>query len=193
MSHALMPPSLTPIATQRLVCRRATPADTQHIATIFGDPCVMQYITATGAPYNKKEIQEILAFFLAHEVEHGFAPWLVLQKSTHEVIGIGGLKWVKELRAIDLGFSFTPACWGMGLATEFAHALLKFGFEQVKTDRLVAHCNVQHAASKHVLEKIGMQHEGHVHRHDMLNDLYAITHSAWKNLQNDLFVHESRK
>jgi ribosomal-protein-alanine N-acetyltransferase len=75
--------------------------------------------------------------------------------------------------------------WRQGYATEVAQALLKFGFNQLKLHRIFATCDPENIASAHVMEKIGMQQEGHIREHKLAKGkwrdslLYAILDHEW--------------
>jgi len=75
--------------------------------------------------------------------------------------------------------------WGEGYASEAAKILLRFGFTKLKLHRIFALCDPENVTSKHILEKIGLQHEGYLRKnllikgrwHDSL--LYAILEDEW--------------
>ena len=54
--------------------------------------------------------------------KHGFGRWGVVLKATGRLIGFAGLKYLDELREVDVGYRLLPEYWGMGLATEAAQA-----------------------------------------------------------------------
>jgi [ribosomal protein S5]-alanine N-acetyltransferase len=75
--------------------------------------------------------------------------------------------------------------WGQGYATEAARAVLRYGFEELKLNRIYAHHMTKNPASGRVLEKIGMQREGclrqMIRKWGVLEDvvLYAILRQDW--------------
>jgi [ribosomal protein S5]-alanine N-acetyltransferase len=86
----------------------------------------------------------------------------------------------------DLGYVLARKSWGHGYATEAGQALLTFGFERLGLHRIWATCDVENRASVRVLEKLGMQREGHlrqnVRRKGAWRDsyLYAILEPEWR-------------
>lgn len=92
-----------------------------------------------------------------------------------------------------LGFCLNRHFWGKGYGTETANALLRFGFQQLDLHRIYATCDPSNNASAHVLEKIGMQREGHLREHKWAKGrwrdslLYAILESEWK-LSERMFI-----
>ena len=75
--------------------------------------------------------------------------------------------------------------WGQGYATEAARAVLRYGFEELKLNRIYAHHMTKNPASGRVLAKIGMRREG-LHRQamrkwDVFEDVvvYAMLQQDW--------------
>jgi len=62
----------------------------------------------------------------------------------------------------EVGYELNPDYWGKGYASEAARAIVDFAFRELQLHRLHAHCLVENAGSIRVLEKLGMQREGHL-------------------------------
>lgn len=77
-----------------------------------------------------------------------------------DLVGAVGLELDRENRQAELGYWIGKPYWGRGLATEAAGAVLRYGFEELRLNRVHAHHFAHNAASGHVLEKIGMVREG---------------------------------
>jgi ribosomal-protein-alanine N-acetyltransferase len=75
--------------------------------------------------------------------------------------------------------------WGHGYATEAVRAVLGFGFRELGLHRVYATCRPANVASSRVMEKVGMQREGHLRRHRWMKGawhdslLYAILEDEW--------------
>lgn len=86
----------------------------------------------------------------------------------------------------DLGYELDSHYWGHGYATEAATALLSLGFKDLHLHRIWAHCIAENTASAHVLEKIGMRLEGHLHQNEWMKNRwwdtlqYAILDYEWQ-------------
>jgi RimJ/RimL family protein N-acetyltransferase len=101
--------------------------------------------------------------------------------STDRVIG-GGRLWIESAqhREGSIGYTLARARWGQGYATELASGLLRLGFEHLGLHRIHAIVEPENTASARVLEKIGMQREGHLRHHRYAKErwrdsiLYAI-------------------
>jgi [ribosomal protein S5]-alanine N-acetyltransferase len=65
--------------------------------------------------------------------------------------------------------------WGKGFAAESAAASLQYGFEKLSLNKIFAVTDPQNTASRHVLEKLGMNYrEKHPH-YEMNTVTYSIS------------------
>ena len=62
----------------------------------------------------------------------------------------------------EIGWAVHPTEWGKGIAVEAARLLMEFAFVELHAHRIVAFCHAQNAASLRVMEKLGMQKDGHL-------------------------------
>ena len=73
---------------------------------------------------------------------------------------IGGCDIFAKGNEATLGWCLHRDYWKRGYGTELARALLKFGFDDLRLHRIVAHCDAENIGSYRVMEKIGMRREG---------------------------------
>jgi RimJ/RimL family protein N-acetyltransferase len=83
----------------------------------------------------------------------------VIEKASGRLVGFSGLKYVAELRDVDIGYRFLPDCWGKGYATESARPLMEQGWKQLGLKRIVGTVHPGNPASGRVLEKLGLSYE----------------------------------
>lgn len=167
------------IETARLHLRQFTPRDLGDLYPIFSDAEVVKYMK-TGAPVSKVETQTALMSIIKHWKEHGFGRWAVVLKETGKLIGYGGLR--NLYGTPELVYLLARPYWGIGLATELAKASLKWGFEERNFERIVAVTKHENAASRRVMEKIGMVYEREATYHDIDVVLYAISRSTYRSI-----------
>lgn len=92
--------------------------------------------------------------------DDGFGEWAVEHRADGKFIGYCGLQRIERVKPeIEVFYGFTPAYWRMGLATEAATAALRYGFEELKLEEIVAATHPENTASQRVLQKIGMQRD----------------------------------
>ncbi len=147
------------IETERLLLRDKTPDDVGFMHRLLSDPAVMRYV-GEGRPRGLEEVRAGLEKHIAHQQAHGFSLWLVLERAAGEPIGDCGLMHLEEGPEVEVGYRFVPEAWGRGYATEAAEASLAYGFDVLGLDEIVAVAYPDNAASRRVMEKIGMRYDG---------------------------------
>lgn len=70
--------------------------------------------------------------------KNNFGMWAVVYKRDNKMIGRCGLCFLDNTPEIELGYLLNPAYWYRGLATEAAKASLRYGFEELKLEKIVA-------------------------------------------------------
>ncbi len=80
-------------------------------------------------------------------------------------IGAIGLHIDEVNENAELGYWVDASCWGQGVCSEAGLRIVAFGFEDLGLNRIHAHHMSRNRASGRVLEKIGMQREGHFREH----------------------------
>lgn len=92
--------------------------------------------------------------------------WVMVDKECNKVIGhIGFTSLDEENRRGEYGFVLSSDYWGKGFMVEAVKALLEYGFEGLKLERIQAYCYISNERSARVLEKVGMQYEGTLRRY----------------------------
>lgn len=145
------------LETERLILREYTEADAADFFALNSNPQVMRYVPDDPI----SSIEQAREILVSHPIldyrERGFGRWACVLKENGEHIGFCGLKYLKEVEVIDLGFRFVPSQWGKGLATEAAQAAVRFGFEELRLDQIVGFAELENRGSIRVLEKVGMR------------------------------------
>ncbi len=182
------------LETERLVLRRFTEADADHLFELDSDPNVMRYING-GKPTPRHEIQnDILPAFLDYnERFEGYGFWAAIEKSTGEFLGWFHFRPKRgaSLDEPELGFRLRKSAWGHGYATEGSRALIRKGFTELGVRRVVAETMVVHTASRRVMEKAGLELVRVFHQEwpdpiegDELGDVeYALSKPDWERRQ----------
>lgn len=151
------------LVTERLVLRPVIGQDREALFRIYGDPATNTFNPA-GPLIDLDETQLLLDRWIAHWRLHGFGNMaLALRHAPQEVIGFGGFS-VREFvgRPVNnFGYRLATQAWGKGLATEFAHTMVRYGFETCGLPVIDAAVRQNHLASQRVLEKAGFSVNGH--------------------------------
>lgn len=170
------------IETDRLQLRQYTLDDLNHLASILSNPEVMRYSPRGAIPKEKvrQVTQEILEFFITHWEKYGFGVWAVIYKQTNQLIGHCGLNFLPNSPEVEVLYRLDQLYWHQGIATEATKASLRYGFEEVKLNSIVAITAPEHLASRRVMEKAGLKYEKDAHFYNLDVVYYALARKAWQ-------------
>jgi len=144
--------------TPRLLLRPFAPTDVAIVHAIYSDPEVMRYV-ATGHMTDIAQTRRLVDDYTDHQRQHGYSFWAVIEQSSGALIGDAGL-YRTPVGEVELGYTLGRAWWGRGYATEAARTWLRFAFETLGLEEVVALAEPANTASLHVLEKLGMRRSG---------------------------------
>lgn len=147
------------LKTGRLVLREFTEADAAHLDALGNDPAVMRFING-GRPVSPETVrtEELPRRMRRHPCTGECGYWAAEDR--------GGrfLGWFEfrplddGARTVELGYRLRSDAWGRGYATEGARALLRTGFTEWGTARVVAFTMAVNTRSRRVMEKVGLRH-----------------------------------
>ena len=144
--------------TERLVLRRWSTDDVDALAAVFAEPAFWHFPFRRG--FTRNETEQFVERQLEHWATHGFGMWAVELKADGRLAGYTGLAiptWLPQvLPAVEVGWRLHPDHWGRGLATEGGAASLRYGFEKLGLDRIIAIAMPDNVASLRVMAKLGM-------------------------------------
>lgn len=143
-----------PITTERLTLRRCRPSDAPDFIALELDPRVMRFLNG-GAVDHRITDPDTAPFLMPRGAEPYV--WTALRRHNREFVGWFSLATVGDGRA-ELGFRLRSLFWGNGYATEGAKALVDWAFESGRFSTITATTMAVNAASRRVMEKLGMQH-----------------------------------
>ena len=139
--------------TERLILREFSFDDAENLYMLNLDPDVIRY---TGdPPFESKETARLFIYNYKDYKINGYGRWSIDLKSDGSFIGWAGLKLNKH-NDVDLGYRLLKSAWGNGYATEAAQGCIKYGFEQLGQNEIIARVIPENVASVKVIEKLGM-------------------------------------
>jgi len=147
------------LETERLYFRNFVPEDLEDYSKLASDPEVMKYIS-DGKTRNDNEIKGDLERIISYNQKNkDFGLWAAILKESNKFIGWFCLKPLAKTEEIEVGYRLLRECWGKGYASEGAIAFVKYGFEKLHLERIVAVTDPENKASIRVLEKTGLKFE----------------------------------
>jgi RimJ/RimL family protein N-acetyltransferase len=157
--------------TERLFLRPFTPDDAEEYWPLVSFPEVLRY-TGEQPQMSLEGVRQILLSRPIRDYSvHGFGRMACIEKSSGRLVGFSGLKYLEDLREVDVGYRFLPDCWGKGYATESAHALMQDGIDKHGITRIIGLVQPENAASVRVLNKLGLTFERKIRPEGCASDI----------------------
>jgi len=161
-----------PLVTERLRLRPATLDDLETWLAISRDAEQAWW----GEPRSTvDDARANLQKHLASQERHRFSLWPVELRTSGTMIGLSGLQHLADGPEIEVGYRFLRDYWGNGYATEAARAAIRYGFDEVELERIVAVTMPSNRASRRVLEKCGLTFVGDLQVYGAAQVKYALS------------------
>lgn len=148
------------IRTDRLLLRRWRETDQFPFREINADARVMEFLPGRLQP---EDSDAAIARYETSFEQYGFGRFAVDILESGSFIGSIGLAIpnfdAPFMPAVEIGWKLAFECWGRGLATEGARAVIRHGFEVLGLDGIVSFTVPGNLRSQRVMEKLGMTHD----------------------------------
>ena len=152
------------LLTPRLRLRQYVSTDFAHLLELYGDPEVMRYVTRVGADiqaeaqftaeralHYQQRYDGQLGLFIAELIaDSAFVGWFLLRPDKSDL---------DDRSVLELGYRLKKAFWRKGYATEVSERLIAKAFGELGAENIFADAMTENAASRRVMEKIGMRYE----------------------------------
>ncbi|MFI6811948.1 GNAT family N-acetyltransferase [Nonomuraea sp. NPDC050328] len=149
---------LNHIETERLLLRRITADDVDHLVELDSDPEVMRHLSGGVPTSREKIVGEVLPRILSYTGDQGF--FAAIEKSTGDFLGwfLLRAKHGEPEDEPELGYRLRKIAWGKGYATEGSVALITKAFTELGARRVYAETLAANIGSRRVMEKAGLQY-----------------------------------
>lgn len=160
-------------STARLRAERIAERHFGDLALMHRDPRVMRWL---GGVRDEAATRAFLAQEAALWSKHGFGLVMLYERASGRHAGRGGLRrtQIDDAAVVELAYALTPDLQGRGLATEFARAAVRAGFNLLALPEIVAFTMTTNQASRRVMEKCGFSYERDFERAGLPHALYRL-------------------
>lgn len=182
------------LETERLLLRRFTPLDLDHLVELDSDPAVMRFLTG-GKPTPRHVVEtEVLPRFMSYDDRYpGYGFWAAIARESGQFLGWFHFRPAKDAGEDEpeLGYRLRRPAWGKGYATEGSRALIQKGFAELSVRRVVAYTMAVNLASRRVMEKAGLRYVRTFHENweepiegaEQGEVEYALERAEWERSQ----------
>lgn len=179
--------------TDRLLLVPIGPEHVDDLYQLHEQPGVAAWY---GGRWTRDEARRRASSFGTGWEADGVAKWLAYDRRDASMVGRGGasLRLIDGQRRYEIGWALHPSRWGNGYATEIGAAALRLVFDDLGATEAVAFTERHHAASRAVMERLGMRYvkelylPGLVEGREGIHDdapfaLYALTRDEWRDAE----------
>lgn len=178
------------IETERLILRGWTIEDTDDLYDYAKNPNVGPH--GGWKPHESKteSLEIIQSLFLSK-----YDCWAIVFKENGRVIG--SIAYEADVRrpeidCKELGYAMGEDYWGKGIMTEAARAVIRYGFEEMKLNRIAIYRNPLNQRSGRVIDKCGFLYEGTLRGAYKIYDgtirdvaCYSMTKEEYRSMSSD--------
>jgi RimJ/RimL family protein N-acetyltransferase len=153
--------------------RPIVPGDTEALLRISNERAVRRYLWDDG-PIGHATMRKIVSRSNATFADEGVGLFGVRRRGTENLIGFCGFMRLEGMDEPELAYELSQSVWGEGLATEAARDCLRYAFEEVGLERVIAGADPENAASRRIIEKLGMKAAGPLNPNVPEASYYAV-------------------
>lgn len=157
--------NLPVLHTRLLTLRPFNHRDGSRVRLLAGDKNIAATTLNIPYPYPEGLAEEWIATHEDEFIRKKSVILAVCLKSVDALIGAVGLMLKPEHDLGELGYWIGKPYWNNGYCTEACKALMNYGFNVLKLNKVFANYFEGNDASGRVMQKLGMQQEGLLRRH----------------------------
>ena len=177
------------LQTDRLVLRRHRRDDAPAIAAALADWEVARWLARLPIPYTLPDAVSWIRTTTRNWNQATDYQFVVAEADDDRLVGHMGVRIEPGGAEGEFGYWFDRRAWGRGYASEAGREILRFAFDELGLQRVMAVVLPDNERSARVVRKLGLLPDGHRRqRFDPIDatvdaPVYAITRQRWQDLE----------
>lgn len=163
----------TIIETERLIMRGFEESDIDAYLELISDENVYKWL-GNRKRKSREEAKSHISNYITEFSKNGIGVLAVISKESRNLIGKAGVKYIRELDAIEYLYALDYREWNKGYATEIGRNFIKHYRTNVLNHELVAIVYPDNIRSKKVLTKLGFELKGQKEIFEAKLDYYEL-------------------
>ncbi|WP_419743102.1 GNAT family N-acetyltransferase [Paraclostridium dentum] len=171
------------LKTERLLFRKIYKDDYSDIAIILQDIEVMY---AWEKSFSDKEVKQWIDENIKRYENEGYSYFLVTEKMSGKTVGLAGplIENINGEKFIGIAYILKKEFWNKGYATESAKACIRYAFNELNADEVVAQIRTNNINSKNVAKRLNMKQ---VDKYIKIYDKKEMEHLIYSIKREDYF------
>jgi len=148
------------LETERLILRPLRMGDAGDLFAYARDPEVSRHVL-WDTHENIAQSRQFLRAAIRQYRRGMPGSFAIVLRASGRMIGTVGFMWVNtDYKSAEVGYSLSRDYWNQGMMTEALRAVIAFGFDTLRLNRIEAQHETDNPASGRVMENVGMRLEG---------------------------------
>ena len=149
------------LETNRLILREMTVSDVKFYFRHFNNKKVVEGSCFPGPKTLEAAKEELELYCIRPFKENKGIRWGIIIRGSDGLVGTCGYyDWNKTSHRAEIGYDLEPAQWGKGIMAEALRAVLRYGFEEMGSNRIQAIIDSENVRSIKLVERLGFKREG---------------------------------
>lgn len=149
------------LETERLVLRPFKETDVDNMYNNWASSDNVTKYLSWPTHESKEMTKAIIDLWVSQKEDIKNYQWCIEWKAAQQAIGsLGIVRLEEEINAVEIGYCIGEYYWNRGITSEALKEVIKFMFEEVKCNRIVARHDTRNVNSGKVMIKSGLKYEG---------------------------------
>ncbi|MGC5325013.1 GNAT family N-acetyltransferase [Brevibacillus sp. SYSU BS000544] len=157
---------MSQITTERLLVRPMQLNDAPYLFEFWSDPMVSKHMNIDSF-VDVSQAQQMILLFEKLCTENKAIRWTILLRHSNEVIGSCGFNYLDfENERAEIGYDLGYPYWGNGYASEAIKAIISYGFDSLRLNRVEAKVEPENLNSIRLIKKLRFVEEGKLRQYE---------------------------
>jgi [ribosomal protein S5]-alanine N-acetyltransferase len=173
MSHKVLVGNTPTLETERLLLRPLSADEADSLHRISNETNVRLCLW-DDEPISEATIKSLIAQSDRMFPKEKIGLFGVRMRGREDLLGFCGFVRLVGMEESELWYELTQKVWGRGIATEVAWACVRYAFEEVGMERVIAGADAPNSTSLRVIEKLGMKYVGNINPSALEEPYFAL-------------------
>ncbi|GAA0091193.1 GNAT family N-acetyltransferase [Paraclostridium bifermentans] len=171
------------LETERLLFRKILKEDYSEIASILQD---IEIMYAWEKAFSNEEVKIWIDENIKRYANEGYSYFLAIEKMSGKTVGLTGplIENINGETFIGIAYILKKEFWNKGYATESAEACIRYAFNELNANEVIAQIRTNNINSQNVAKRLNMKQ---VNKYIKIYDKKEMEHLIYSIKREDYF------